>query len=730
MATRNLELLLIGSDKSASRALKGLGSQAQTTSKHVSLLGKAGKVAGIGLAAGLGAAVAGLGYTLKVGFGEVKDYQAGLSQLQAGIKSTGGAANVTAPYLEKLASSIQRYSGQTDDSIVKTESLLLTFPAIRNEAGKTNDIFDQTVKIAADMAARMGTDASAAAVKLGKALNDPVAGITALTRVGVVFTAEQKAQISALVASGKTMEAQKIILAELTKEFGGSAKAFGETMPGQIEIAKRSFEDLSQQLVTALLPAINKGLKFAIDDIIPALQSFVGGLTGAKNATGDAADAGREVARIWREDVGPALEKAWQIVQAGAGFLRDHKTEVVALGTAYLGLKTAMAIGGVITRTRTAVSGLGMSFGMGAAGGIGLSGAIGVATLALAAHVREQMEVKRMVDGVKSTLDEQTGAWTRNTRAFVANELEQSGALKSSQELGIALDDVTDAAMGNSRAQNRVAEAINRAYSEGKISGIEMMQLKAKIIGQNNALNEATEAWQRNKEAMGGVNAAMQAGIDKARLYRHELKLLDGTDVTVKVVTEQITKHTRFDAGVDARARGGPVLPQNMYLVGENGPEMLVMGGSKGYVVPNKPHASDYQKMSMSLGNDWITAGSKKDFNQLKHGNDLFLGYHGGVNTGPAPIVDYHGLGRNATIGEFPTEGDSSFDTSFDSGPTSSDFSDTSSSSGGTIRVKGMRQLIDTGQTTNKLLKKLPHRFAAELNGAASRGAKSGKAKP
>ena len=107
------------------------------------------------------------------------DAAKGQAQLEAGIKSTGGAAGVTTQHLQDLAASIQGYSGQTDDSIVKTEQLLLTFTNIKNSG--TDKIFDLATKAAADMAAKMGTDASSAAIQLGKALNDPTNGMTVLS---------------------------------------------------------------------------------------------------------------------------------------------------------------------------------------------------------------------------------------------------------------------------------------------------------------------------------------------------------------------------------------------------------------------------------------------------------------------------------------------------------------------------------------------------------------------
>jgi phage-related minor tail protein len=96
---------------------------------------------------------------------------------------------------------------------------------VRNEVGKGNDIFDQATGIITDMSVALGQDTSSSAIQLGKALNDPIKGVTALQRVGVSFTASQKEQITTLVESGKTLDAQKLILAELGKEFGGAAEA-------------------------------------------------------------------------------------------------------------------------------------------------------------------------------------------------------------------------------------------------------------------------------------------------------------------------------------------------------------------------------------------------------------------------------------------------------------------------------------------------------------------------
>ena len=271
----NIVLSILGNDKTgpATKSAEGNLTRVQELAKRTKML-----AAGVGLAAG-----AAVGAVLKTGFDEAKDGSAGMAQLEAGIKSTGGAAGVTVGHMEDLASSIQSMSGQTDDSIVGAEKLLLTFTNIKNNG--PDKIFDQATQAAADMAARMGGDASSNAVRLGKALNDPVKGVSALTKVGVTFSDAQKATIASMVKTGDTAGAQKIILGELNKEFGGSAKAAGESLPGQLARAQRSFENLSQGVVEALLPimsAVLPTLIAGIKAISPVLTDVAKWITANK----------------------------------------------------------------------------------------------------------------------------------------------------------------------------------------------------------------------------------------------------------------------------------------------------------------------------------------------------------------------------------------------------------------------------------------------------------------
>lgn len=246
---RKIEVELVGDSRSLERAFsrgQGAGS-------------KLGKTIGTGLkvAAGVGAAgLAGLAVVAKVGFDEFNQGQKVAAQTNAVLKSTGRVANVTAKQVDDLAVSLMKKSGVDDEVIKSGENVLLTFTNIRNEAGKGNKIFTEATKAILDMSVALGTDLQSSTIQVGKALNDPIKGITALTRVGVTFSDAQKTLIKRLVESGDKMGAQKVILKELRKEFGGSAEAAGKTFAGQINVLKESFNNWAGDMVAKVMPAL------------------------------------------------------------------------------------------------------------------------------------------------------------------------------------------------------------------------------------------------------------------------------------------------------------------------------------------------------------------------------------------------------------------------------------------------------------------------------------------
>lgn len=216
-------------------------------------LARFGKIAAVAAGA---AALGGLVKTIQIGTEEFMEQQKVAAQTGAVLKSTGGIAKVTADEISTLAESLMRKSGVDDEAIQSGQNLLLTFTKIRNEQGKGNDIFNQATRSMLDLSVAMGKDLNSSAILVGKALNDPVRGATALSRAGVQLTEGQREQIKAFVESGRVMDAQKIILRELETQFGGSAAAAGKTLPGQLNILRQTFSNLAGELVARFMPAV------------------------------------------------------------------------------------------------------------------------------------------------------------------------------------------------------------------------------------------------------------------------------------------------------------------------------------------------------------------------------------------------------------------------------------------------------------------------------------------
>lgn len=219
------------------------------------------------------------------------------AQLEARLRSTGGAAGLAKQELLDMASGLQAVTTYGDESIITAQSLLLTFTKIGR------DVFPAALETVLDMSTAMGQDLKSSAIQLGKALNDPIEGVSALTRVGVQFTEAQKDTIERLVETGKTAEAQKIILAELETQMGGSARAARDTLGGALESLKNAFGDLLEGDTGG---EGVRGAKQAIEDMITLLNSaevkegFSTIVTGLFNVASGAAKAASEIASLTR----------------------------------------------------------------------------------------------------------------------------------------------------------------------------------------------------------------------------------------------------------------------------------------------------------------------------------------------------------------------------------------------------------------------------------------------
>lgn len=253
----------------------------KTSGKRMSAGMKAGLLAG---AAVVGAAV---GKFIGDSIAEAQESAKIAATTEQIVKSTGGAANVSAAAVGKLATAISTKTGIDDEAVQTGANLLLTFKNVANEAGKGNKIFDQATAAAVDLSAAGFGSIDSASKMLGKALNDPVKGMTALSRAGVTFTQTQKDQVAEMVKSGDLLGAQKVILAEVQSQVGGVAAAQA-TGAQKMATAWGNFKEAIGAQLLPVITAVTNALTPLIQKITaspPALLAVAiilgGALAGA-----------------------------------------------------------------------------------------------------------------------------------------------------------------------------------------------------------------------------------------------------------------------------------------------------------------------------------------------------------------------------------------------------------------------------------------------------------------
>lgn len=283
MADRTITTDLIGRDRTSS----AFNSAGRSAGRLGGVLGKVGNVMKAGVAGGAAVAAVGIGLLGKFVIDGVKSaasYQKVLAKTEQVLKSTGNTAGTSVDGVKSLSAELETLSGVDEELIINSQNVLLTFTNIRN-VGK-NRIFDQATKSALDMSVALGSDLQGASIQVGKALNDPIKGVTALSKVGVTFTDKQKDVIKALIKTGDTAGAQKIILAELNKEFGGQAAAAGAGFEGTMARLQDVIGDTGREIGTALLPKLTEAATWMGKKLPIAVQDFKDGWKGTGSGAG------------------------------------------------------------------------------------------------------------------------------------------------------------------------------------------------------------------------------------------------------------------------------------------------------------------------------------------------------------------------------------------------------------------------------------------------------------
>jgi len=194
--------------------------------------------------------------------------QKAIAQVEAGLISTGQAAGFTSKELQKMASDLQAKTLFGDEVILKDATAqLLTFTNIAGEQ------FARTQKAALNLATRLDGDLKSASIQLGKALNDPIANLSALSRSGIQFSKDQKEVIKSLAETGRLAEAQTIILDELEKQYGGAAEAARLAGLGPFQALQMVLSDLSEEFGALIMENLEP-FRLKVEQITKFLQNL------------------------------------------------------------------------------------------------------------------------------------------------------------------------------------------------------------------------------------------------------------------------------------------------------------------------------------------------------------------------------------------------------------------------------------------------------------------------
>lgn len=486
------------------------------------------------------AVVAGLGLSARAAE-EANQANARLEQV---FRSMGDASGEGAAQAKAQADELSRLIGVDDEVIKAAQAKLATFRDVSSETARANGIFERATQASADLAATGFGSMESASVMLGKALQDPIKGITAMTRVGVTFTAEEKTKIRVLAESGRMLEAQTLILGAVEKQVGGVAEA-SATSSAKFGVALGEFQEAVGQ------------------QALPAFEGLLSGASTVLDGFGELPDSIQQTTVALTAAGGAALIAAPRIVES---------TE--AISKAMASMRTAATLAQVSMARYTATTAL-MAAPYAAL--VATIGAVGFSMATQSKAVKEAREeweafeksvtpdgLQRMreelsaaeanvVDWADSTsfADGVSDQWNRGITALMSVFRNSNTVLEQAQEdtenLAAAQVDLETIYAQVARATGVTTEEardLASAYGVDLSSGVNTAV--AALVEQYDTYGSASAAAVEHKEAVEGVGDAAEFSADAVKEFREELEAASNGYVSTAKATAD------YEAAIDA----------------------------------------------------------------------------------------------------------------------------------------------------------------------------------
>lgn len=253
------------------------------------------------------------------------DRQADANLLAAGLKKIG-AASGDLEKLQKVASNLGEQTLFNQEDFTQGFALLTSFRAIGQ------DSFERVATAAADMAATTKQDVNSSLLQLAKALENPVEGMSALSRSGTTFTKVQKDIVKGLVESNRTLEAQSYILDLVEEQYKGNARAAAVGLAGAqdtLSEAIRDFNEVVGQIslgpVIAATNALTELFKQATGDLTEwnkafnVLSQLLAPITGGIDLVGQSFKNTAEIIKLGIPGLSATLQMYEKFIQLRSG---------------------------------------------------------------------------------------------------------------------------------------------------------------------------------------------------------------------------------------------------------------------------------------------------------------------------------------------------------------------------------------------------------------------------
>jgi hypothetical protein len=267
---RTLKLALLADTKNFIDGLDKADKETKTFSNKLDDALQKGAAAFLAVGAAAGA------MAIKIGIDAVKaavEDEKAQKSLAITLRNTTKATDAQVAAVEDYIDKTARASGIADDQLR---------PSLDRLVRSTQDITkaQKLQTLALDIAAGTGKDLATVTEALGKAYDG---NLGALKRIGVPLDEN--------IIKTKDFDAATKALSET---FAGQAAAAAETFAGRMARIKIGIDEAKEQLGQALLPLLERFAKFATEQLAPALQGLVDGLTrqGKQSLTRAFYDAG------------------------------------------------------------------------------------------------------------------------------------------------------------------------------------------------------------------------------------------------------------------------------------------------------------------------------------------------------------------------------------------------------------------------------------------------------